>query len=226
MVKLFEGARLNKMYVLKASVLAIAFWIAQFVYQYFFAEQGLLDAAVVRSFALSGATLISAVLIIGPLARLTKYNFLKHRRTLGVWGFTFVLMHFLAAFYFYFSFQLPLDITVILFGIASMSLFIPAYLTSNDWAVARLGFRKWKFIHRLVYFAYILSVVHYVLLGGNSVPKIALLVVTAVALLLQLAAFSRTVAKTKNKKDVIIGLLIILFGLVMFYLAYSGFFQA
>jgi sulfoxide reductase heme-binding subunit YedZ len=225
-VKLFEGARIDKKYVLKASALAIIFWLTMFAYHFYVFSPGLFEESMVRGSAYSGAILITIALIIGPLARLTKYSFLYHRRTVGVWGFTFVIMHFLSVLWFYFGFDLSLlqrepAFTILLFGIISFLLYIPMYLTSTDWAVQKLGFRKWKFLHRLIYFAYIFSILHFTLIVKYTeinYARILLFALTAVALAIELAAFVKVSAQHKNKKDILIGILIILFGLAMFYL--------
>lgn len=217
---MFEGAKINKGYVLKASAAAIVFWLAHFIYEYYAVG---FDTAIVRSFALAGATLISLSLLIGPLSLLTRFNFLVHRRTVGVWGFTFILMHFLSVLALYYNFDLFGNlVTLILFGLVSLIVFIPAYLTSNDTMLKKLGFRKWKFIHRLCYIAYILAVVHYTLLGSISAPKIILFAVTLAAIVLQLAGFAKTLTRTKSLKDALIGIMIIVFGAVVLFLTLSG----
>jgi len=47
-------------------------------------------------------------------------------------------------------------------GFAAFVLLIPLAVTSNDRAVKRLGFRRWKRIHRLVYVAAVLGVIHFI----------------------------------------------------------------
>lgn len=229
-IKLFRGLRESKKYVLKASILILIFWFIEFSYQYRVLVPGSMQISLLRSFALSGATLISMALIIGPVAKLTRHNYIVHRRTLGVWGFTFIIMHMLSVLAYIYNFNLgsalnPPNpfINPPVFGAIAFLIFLPIYLTSTDWAVDRLGFKKWKKIHRLVYFAYIIAVLHYTLVSPRwfeNPANFLLLVLTVVALLVQVLAFFKTIKKTHEKKAAIIGLIIILFGAVMFYLAY------
>lgn len=230
-VGIFHGLRENKKYVAKASILILIFWFIEFSYQYRVLIPGEMQLSLLRSFALSGATLVSAALIIGPLAKLTKYNFIVHRRTLGVWGFTFIIMHMLMVLSYIYNFNLsnalsPLDpfVNPPIFGAIAFLIFLPVYLTSTDWAVDRLGFKKWKSVHRLVYFAYIFAVLHYTLVSPrwfSNPANFLLLALTVVALVVQVIAFLKTIKRTRSKKATIIGLIIILFGAVMFFAAYT-----
>lgn len=47
-------------------------------------------------------------------------------------------------------------------GFAALVLLAPLALTSTDRWVKRLGFRRWKRLHRLAYLAAVLGVVHFV----------------------------------------------------------------
>ena len=229
-IKLFQGLKENKKYVLKASMLILIFWFIEFSYQYRILIPGQMQLSLLRSFALTGATLISLALIIGPVAKLTKRNYIFHRRTVGVWGFTFIIMHMLMVLSYIYNFNLstvlnPLNpfLNPPIFGAIAFVIFLPIYLTSTDWAVDRLGFKKWKKIHRLVYFAYIIAVLHYTLVSSrwfSNPANFLLLVVTAAALLLQVLAFIKTTKKMRSKKAAMAGIIIILFGAAMFYLAY------
>lgn len=227
--KIFAGIQKNKRYVATASFLALLFWFIQFIYQHQFLAVSI-ESSLVRSFALTGATLISIALIIGPLARLTKYNFVVHRRTFGVWGFTFILVHIIAVFYYIFNFDIGAVfftlnpyMNPVIFGVLAVILFVPLYLTSTDWAVRKLGFRKWKGIHRLVYFAYIFAILHYTQINPPLLKNPAgylLVAVTIIALVTQLAAFIKTVSKTKSKKAALAGIIIILIAALLFYWAF------
>ena len=46
-------------------------------------------------------------------------------------------------------------------GFAALLLLVPLAVTSTDRAVRRMGFRKWKRLHRLVYAAALLGLVHF-----------------------------------------------------------------
>ena len=232
---LSEGLLHNRPYVLKASPLALVFWLLQFLFQYYVLVPDDIKPALIRSFALVGATMISAALIVGPVARLTKYNFIFHRRTIGVWGFTFIIMHFFTVMLYVFDLNPALIwiepnpfVNPVIFGVIAFWLFVPLYLTSTDWAVNRLGFRNWKNLHRLIYFAYIFSVIHYTQTNTELLFNPAgylLILLTAAAIILQVAGFVKTVKRTRSRKAVIIGTLVILFAILMLYIAFSGIFE-
>ncbi|MFQ6011870.1 MAG: FAD-dependent oxidoreductase, partial [Nitrososphaerales archaeon] len=230
-VRLFAGARKNPKYVLSASALALAFWLLQFADQYLFLIPGEFEGSIVRSFALSGATLISLALIIGPLRTLTKYNLLAHRRTVGVWGFTFIIMHFITVSVFLFESDLsrlfwdsnPVA-NPLLFSVGAFPIFVAMWATSTDWAVEKLSFKRWKFLHRLVFLAYIAAVAHYSLINPELLlnPSGYLLIsFTVAAFSLELAAFVKTVRRKGFGKGGAIGLLIILFGASVFTAAFG-----
>lgn len=232
MVKLFEGARKDWRYVAKISLAAIAFWVLQFAYQFFFLVPGEIAGALVRSFALAGATMISFALIIGPLSKIVpKYNFVPHRRAVGVWGFSFILMHISSVVNFYFLgdvtglyYDLNPYVNPIIFGIMAAALFVPMYLTSTDWAVEKLGFKKWKMVHRMVYLAYIFSVLHYTQINPALLENLAgylLIAATVAAFGLELAAFAKSALQNPKRIGVGIGIAIILLAAVLFYFAYS-----
>jgi sulfoxide reductase heme-binding subunit YedZ len=47
-------------------------------------------------------------------------------------------------------------------GFAAFLLLIPLAITSTDGMVRRLGFARWKKLHRLIYLAAVLGVIHFV----------------------------------------------------------------
>ncbi|MCX6816148.1 MAG: ferric reductase-like transmembrane domain-containing protein [Candidatus Aenigmarchaeota archaeon] len=228
--RLFVGLRHNKSYAIKASFLCLLFWLLQFLYQHYFLNASF-NQSLIRSFSFSGATLISLSLLIGPVARLTNFNFVFHRRAVGVWGFTFIILHFLAVYDFVLKFNIsgllwntnPF-VNLLLLGLVGFVIFIPLYLTSTDWALIRLGIRKWKFIHRLAYFAYIFAVLHYLNTNPAAMTSLAgrlLLIATGLVVLLQIIGFLKTIRKTRRKKDLVIGIIIILIGVALFYIVYT-----
>ena len=134
--------------------------------------------AVIRSSAFSGATLIGIALIIGPLQKLwPSRNYIKHRRSLGVLGFTFILAHYFAVMAYVFNFNLQAIllggtnpyVNPVIFGLIAFWIYIPLYLTSTDWANQKLGYNKWKMIHRLVYFAFWALVAHFLLIKPGAI---------------------------------------------------------
>jgi methionine sulfoxide reductase heme-binding subunit len=94
---------------------------------------------------------------------------IRLRRMLGVMSFTYALLHFLV------YLVLDQDVNVvavlediakrpfILVGFTALLLLAPLAITSTDAMVRRLGFPRWKKLHRLAYVAGVLGVVHFIL---------------------------------------------------------------
>jgi len=229
---LFEGARKNWKYVAKAILFSIVFWLAQFSYQFFFFSAGNIQLSLVRSFSFTGTTLIALALLAGPFALFfPKRSFVVHRRTIGVIGFGYVLLHITAALNFVFGADLskayfsldPFENAVVFGGLAQI-LFFPVWLSSTDWAVQKLGYKNWKTVHRLVYFGFIFSIAHFSRMNVQAIlspPGLLLAAATILAIVFQLAGFARTLQRKKSLLAAIMGLLIILFGLVLLSLVFS-----
>ena len=89
------------------------------------------------------------------------------RRLLGVTAFSYALLHFL--FYVgvdkFFDWRtISQDLTkrpFLMVGFAALLCLAPLAITSTDGWVRRLGYRRWKLVHRLAYLAAALAVVHF-----------------------------------------------------------------
>jgi sulfoxide reductase heme-binding subunit YedZ len=90
------------------------------------------------------------------------------RRMLGLFAFSYATMHlswYVAVDHFFDFRHLWEDVAKRKFmtvGFAAWVLLVPLAVTSTDGWVRRLGFRRWKRIHRLVYATALLGVVHFV----------------------------------------------------------------
>lgn len=97
------------------------------------------------------------VLCFTPLRRLFPRSLLvsalnRHRRLVGLACFFYACLHF--TLYFDDGLQRLTNEWNILYiqaGLASFSVLCVMALTSNDWMVRKLGSRRWKKLHRLVY---------------------------------------------------------------------------
>ncbi|MBI4043822.1 MAG: ferric reductase-like transmembrane domain-containing protein [Candidatus Diapherotrites archaeon] len=204
MPKLFEGAIQDWKYVLSFAAGAAVFWLLQFAYQFYVIIPNQFNLSLIRSFAFSGATLISIALLLGPLARLSpKWNFVMHRRMFGVCGFALIIGHSASVMTFLFNWNIqsiglnasPFD-NPVLFGLWAYWILFAMFLTSTDWAVAKLGTKNWKRLHRLVFIAYTLAVLHFVLVNPSALNNLAgqlLLGLAVLVFALQLLAFAKTV---------------------------------
>jgi methionine sulfoxide reductase heme-binding subunit len=126
-----------------------------------------LDRHLVIRFGAAGLAFLVASFSITPIGILSgKSNLIPIRRPLGVYGFCYITLHLMA----YAWLSNYLDWTLILrdiverramiVGLLAFALLIPLALTSTNGWQKRLG-RRWKLLHRLVYFAVPLSLLHY-----------------------------------------------------------------
>lgn len=125
----------------------------------------------IHTTGLLGLIFLLLSLTITPARKLTGYNRLVLlRRTLGLYGFFYLCVHF--AIFFVFDRAADLGDTIhevltrryLQIGTASLALLLPLALTSVDAAISWLGAKRWKAIHRLTYAAAVLGALHYCLL--------------------------------------------------------------
>ena len=114
-------------------------------------------------------TLLLASLACTPIKIVTGWNWpLRLRRLLGLEAFLYAALHFSMYVGVDQSFdfgEIGKDIIKRKFmtvGFAAFVLLIPLAVTSTNKMVKRLGFPRWKRLHRLAYLAAILGVVHFV----------------------------------------------------------------
>lgn len=106
-------------------------------------------------------------LSITPLRRVSGWLTLVHlRRMLGLYAFFYASLHFLAWLWLDQDFAWGLLLEDVLkrpyitVGFTAFVLLIPLALTSNRYAIRRLG-KRWKTLHQLVYPIVLLGVLHY-----------------------------------------------------------------
>jgi sulfoxide reductase heme-binding subunit YedZ len=126
-----------------------------------------LDRHLVIRFGAVGLAFLVASFSITPLSILLQRTDLKPiRRPLGVYGFCYITLHLLAYIWLSNGFDWTLIVRDIgerramSAGLLAFALLIPLALTSTNGWQRRLG-RRWKMLHRLVYFAVPLSLLHY-----------------------------------------------------------------
>lgn len=112
--------------------------------------------------------LLLLTLCVTPLRAMTQLHWLlRLRRMLGLFCFFYALLHLLSFIGLDHAFSLDAiarDIVKRPFvsaGLAALLLLVPLALTSNQWAIRRLGGRKWQELHRNIYLAGILAIIHY-----------------------------------------------------------------
>ncbi|WGW04149.1 protein-methionine-sulfoxide reductase heme-binding subunit MsrQ [Tropicibacter oceani] len=129
--------------------------------------------------------LLIAGLMITPLRRFAGVNLLKFRRAIGLMAFFYVALHLLV--WLVLDVQVPSQIWAdivkrpyITVGMAGFALLLPLAITSNAYAIRRLG-PSWRSLHKLVYPAVFLGGVHFVMLvkGLQPEPLIYLAIILA-----------------------------------------------
>ena len=137
-----------------------------------------------REYGSMALKLIIAGLLVTPLRKYTGINLLKFRRAIGVTTFFLVLAHF--------TVWAVLDVgslarvwadilkrPYVTIGMGALVLMLPLVLTSNNWALRKIGGMNWRKLHKLTYPAAILAGVHYVWLvkGWQTEPLVYLTII-------------------------------------------------
>lgn len=110
-------------------------------------------------------------LLVTPLRKLTGWNtVISYRRTLGLFAFAYASVHFLI----FFGLDRALSVSstlheifarkYLLIGTVGLLSMVPLAITSTNGMVTRIGARRWKALHRLVYVTAIAGALHYYLL--------------------------------------------------------------
>jgi len=110
-------------------------------------------------------------LAVTPVRKLTGWNaVLAYRRALGLFAFAYTCVHFLIFFVFDRALSIPSTVHEILtrrylfIGTTALLLMTPLAVTSTNGMQLRLGARRWKTLHRLIYLVASLGALHYYML--------------------------------------------------------------
>jgi sulfoxide reductase heme-binding subunit YedZ len=121
-------------------------------------------------------TLLMCTLAITPLRRLTGWNaVIGARKVLGNFAFFYAVLHF-ATYLVDQSFSWGFIVADVVkhpwvtVGFAALLLLVPLALTSTKGAIRRMG-KRWQKLHRLVYVAAGLGVLHFFLLVKKDVRE-------------------------------------------------------
>ena len=181
------------------------------MYEYFTGTLPIvLDRHLVIRFGAAGLAFLVASFTITPISILTGRTNLKPiRRPLGVYGFSYITLHLLAYAWLsnYFEWDLILrDIgerRAMSVGLLAFALLIPLALTSTNGWQKRLG-KRWKALHRLVYFAVPLSILHYFWLERDIKDWVLLYVGLVVILfIVRLPAIRQAIALRRKRPSMI-----------------------
>jgi sulfoxide reductase heme-binding subunit YedZ len=156
-------------------------------------------AEVLNRLGLYAVSLLFCTLACTPLQIVLGWNWpLRVRRMLGLFAFFYATLHFST----YLFVDQGLDLTSIgkdiakrrfvTVGFAAWCLLLPLAITSTQGWVRRLGFRRWKALHRLVYVAGALACIHFIWRFKTALLQpVSFTVVLAVLLGIRVAASGR-----------------------------------
>ena len=126
-------------------------------------------ATITFTTGLATLRLLTITLAITPVRRLSpRLSWLiKFRRLLGLFAFFYATLHLLTYVALYAGFDvntMEADIAkrrFITIGVAAWLLLLPLAATSTNWAIRKLGGKRWNRLHKLVYAAAVCGVIHY-----------------------------------------------------------------
>ncbi|WP_322974112.1 protein-methionine-sulfoxide reductase heme-binding subunit MsrQ [Larsenimonas rhizosphaerae] len=180
--------------VFMAALSPLVYWSTQVALQQAGPEPG---KYLLLGFGLCALVILLLTLSLTPLSKLTRWKgFTLIRRQLGLWAFFYALLHLSS----YLVFILGLDFSVLLQDIARRPYVIVGMLalvgllvmalTSNRWAMRRLG-KRWKPLHKVVYLVLALVLLHFFWVVRADMTDWAGYALAAVALMsLRLPAIS------------------------------------
>ena len=157
-------------------------------------------AQALNQLGLVALVFLLAALVCTPLKTFFGWTWGNRlRRMLGLFGFFYALLHVTT----YTALDQALDwgaiwddVTkrkFIFVGAAAFVLLIPLAVTSTNGAPKRLGFARWKRLHRLAYLAPLLAVIHFVWRVKKDMTEPATYgVVLAVLLAIRAASYARS----------------------------------
>ena len=117
---------------------------------------------------LTALIILLVTLAVTPLRRLTGWNdLIRFRRMLGLWAFSYVVLHFLVYLVFEHFFSLTmiaediLERPYVTVGFLAFLILIPLAVTSTRGWIRRLGGKRWGLLHETIYLAAALAVLHF-----------------------------------------------------------------
>jgi len=165
---------------------------------------------IIRDTGRWGLRFLLITLCVTPLRRLTGWNpIMKFRRMLGLYAFFYSALHLIA----YIIFEAELDLAYV-FGDVIRRMYItvgwigllpliPLAFTSTNAMVRRLGGRRWRQLHRMVYVAALASVGHFVLLvKADLLQPLNYLAILLLLLLLRLPPVARRLPGLRRPSQV------------------------
>jgi len=159
-------------------LISLAIWVASLSPLGFFVFGAFTDSLtanpiqyVLRQLGVWALRFLAVTLAISPAAKLLRQPWLiRYRRRIGLFAFAYVCLHLTT----YVAIDQAFDWRTIgkdiakrpyiTIGMAAFALLIPLAITSADGLRRKLGPRRWKRLHQLIYLIAPMAVVHYYLL--------------------------------------------------------------
>jgi sulfoxide reductase heme-binding subunit YedZ len=161
--------------------------------------------ALIRQLGEWGLRFLLLTLAATPVNRFFKWRLLlRHRRMIGLFAFFYAVLHFCAFIWFDHFFdwgELLKDILkrpFITLGMAAWLLLLPLAITSGRWAVRHMGYRHWVNLHRLIYPAAVLVIVHFFMLVKADLREP--IIYAALLFLLLVTRLYRPGAKARQRR--------------------------
>lgn len=153
--------------------------------------------------------LLLVTLSITPLRKLTRQFWLiDFRRMIGLFAFFYGFLHLMTYVWldkFFNVHEMLTDIAkrrFITAGMTAFTLMIPLALTSTKWSIRKLGGRRWRALHRLIYFSAAAGVIHYIWLVKADLRKpLEYASVLGVLLLARMVLWLGSKASTSRKPE-------------------------
>ncbi len=112
--------------------------------------------------------ILLVTLAVTPLRRLTGWtDLIRFPRMLGLWAFSYVVLHFLVYLVFEHFFSMTmiaediLERPYVTVGFLAFLILIPLAVTSTRGWIRRLGGKRWGLLHETIYLAAALAVLHF-----------------------------------------------------------------
>ena len=147
---------------------------------------------ITRSTGTWALVFLCLTLAMTPMRLLTGWSsWIKLRRMLGLFCFFYACVHFCIWFWFDQGFDIQSMLADVIkrpfitAGFLSLLLLIPLAITSNQWAIRKLG-RRWTTLHKLVYLIACAVILHYWWhkAGKNDFSTVTIYAVVIITLLI------------------------------------------
>ncbi|HVV66956.1 MAG TPA: ferric reductase-like transmembrane domain-containing protein [Candidatus Saccharimonadales bacterium] len=183
--------------------------------QFFVPSGSLQTIRIEQTYGFISLFLLYIALLASPLTKVfpnipLKVEYLHARRAIGVSAFYYAALHVYITFFDQldgFNGIKYLNNTYkwsLLFGIFALAVLFIMAATSINWIVDHMGYKHWKLLHRVVYFASLAVLLHIILIGphyDNGLSFLGMLTYLAGAILIVLEILRIRINFRKQKAE-------------------------